>query len=79
VKVTVSLPVESAEFVDEIAARAHRPRSQVLADMIEEKRREAFRRSLIEGYQAMGEEQRRFADEAREIAIADWVDEEESW
>jgi predicted transcriptional regulator len=79
VKITISLPSELAKFVDQAAERLRRPRSQVLAEMIEERRREELRASLVEGYKAMAEDNTRFAEEAREIAIADWGDAEETW
>ena len=78
VKLTISLPADLAQFVDELAAQDHRPRSQILADLVEEKRREVFRKSLIEGYQSLAAENRRFASEAMRISAEVWEEVDDS-
>jgi predicted transcriptional regulator len=78
IKLTISLPAELAQFVDRLAAEVHRPRSQILADLVEEKRREVFRKSLIEGYQSLAAENRRFASEAMHISAEVWGEVDDS-
>lgn len=78
IKMTISLPTDLARFIDRFAAQVHRPRSQVLADLVEEKRREVLRKSLIEGYQSLAAENRRFASEAMPISAEVWGEMDDS-
>ncbi len=78
VKLTISLPADLAQFVDRLAAQDHRPRSQILADLVEEKRREVFRKSLIEGYQSLAAENQRFASEATRVRAEVWGEVDDS-
>ncbi len=71
-KLTISLPSELARFIDRFAAQVHRPRSQIFADLVDEKRREVLRTSLIEGYQSLADDNRRFAKEAMGISAEVW-------
>ena len=72
IKVTISLPEDLAQFVDELANQDHRPRSQVFADLVDEKRRELLRQSMIEGYQALAAENKQFASEAMPVSAEVW-------
>ncbi|MEX0785145.1 MAG: hypothetical protein WD939_00765 [Dehalococcoidia bacterium] len=72
VKLTISLPVELARFIDRFAAQVRRPRSHVFAELVEEKRRETLRESLVEGYQSLARENARFANEALPISAEVW-------
>ncbi len=73
-KLTISLPADLADFIERLAAKLQRPRSQVLADLVEQKRRELLRKALMEGYQALAAENRRFAGEAMPINAEAWED-----
>ena len=77
VKVTISLPEDLAKFVDRLANQVRRPRSQVFADLVDEKRRELLRRSMIEGYQALAAENTQFAKEAMPISAEVWEEVED--
>lgn len=71
-KMTISLPEDLADFVERFAAQTQRPRSRVFADLLESKRREILRQSLVEGYRALADENRRFASDAMPIAAEVW-------
>jgi len=72
VKVTISLPDELADFADKLAAEAGRPRSQIIAALIEERRLRELRERLAEGYRYYAEENRRFAEAALPLAAEIW-------
>lgn len=72
IKLTISLSRDLAEFADKLADQTHCPRSQIFAELLRSKQREMLRSSLIEGYQALAEEQRRFAREALPLAAEIW-------
>lgn len=72
VKLTISLPKDLAEFATKLARETNRPRSRVFADLLNEKREEALRESLIEGYQALANDSRGFAREAMPLAAEVW-------
>lgn len=72
VKLTISLPEHLAEFAKRLASETRRPRSRVFAELLESKRQEILHGSMIEGYRALAEENRRFADEAMPLAGEIW-------
>jgi predicted transcriptional regulator len=72
VKLTISLPADLAEFMDRLAERVRRPRSQVFAELVAEKQRQTLRETLAEGYQAISQDNARFAREAALIAAEVW-------
>jgi predicted transcriptional regulator len=72
VKITISLPDYLAEFAKRLASQTKRPRSRVFAELLETKRQEILRDSLIEGYRALADENRRFASEAMPLAAEVW-------
>ena len=78
IKVTISLPEDLARFIDRLASQAHRPRSQLFADLVDEKRRELLRQSMIEGYQALAAENEQFASEAMSISAEIWQEVDEN-
>ena len=71
-KVTISLPDELVDFADKLAAEARRPRSQIIAALIEERRSRELRERLAEGYRYYAEENRRFAEAALPLAAEIW-------
>ena len=77
IKVTISLPEDLAKFMDRLASQVHRPRSQLFADLVDEKRRELLRHSMIEGYQALADENKQFASEAMPISAEVWEEVED--
>ena len=72
VRLTISLSKDLAEFATKLARETNRPRSRVFADLLNEKREEALRESLIEGYEALANESRRFAEGAMPLAAEVW-------
>lgn len=72
VKMTISLPEELAEFAEKVAAATNRPRSRIFAELLEGKRKEILRNSLVEGYRALAEENRQFAGGAFSLAAEVW-------
>ena len=74
VKVTITLPEIVADFVDELAARRRQPRSTVVADLLEEKRRQLLEEELTQAYVETAEDCREFARLAlplqREVIMA---------
>ncbi len=67
VKVTISLPSSLAQFIDELAARQERPRSTVVAGLLEEKRQQLFEQELRQAYLETSEDSLRFAQEAASL------------
>ncbi len=63
VKVTISLPKAIAHFIDELAAKEERPRSAVIAGLLEERRRQLFEAELAQAYIETAEDSLRFAEE----------------
>jgi predicted DNA-binding protein len=72
VKVTISLPQELAEYADKLASQRGRPRSQIIAELIDESRGAAFREELAEAYRSMAEESAKFAREAFPLSAQVW-------
>jgi predicted transcriptional regulator len=71
-RVTITLPEEVAGYADEVARRTGRTRSAVIAEAIEALRRGEVDELLTEGYQALADESRRFAEEALPLAAETW-------
>lgn len=61
VKVTITLPKLVAEFIDELAAKRDQPRSTVVAELLEEKRKQLFEEELAQTYIETAEDCREFA------------------
>lgn len=72
VRLTISLPRELADFADRLAQEKKRQRSRVFARLLTEKKQAMLQQAMIEGYQAMAEENRRFAEEAMPLAAEVW-------
>ena len=77
-RVTVTLPEDVAEYADDVARRTGRSRSAVVAHAIDNLRRADIERLLAEGYQALAEDSRHFAEEALPLAAEAWPDYEGS-
>lgn len=73
-KVSISLPLDLLSFVDEAARSQHTSRSGFIARLLREKAEERERELMIEGYQAMAEENRRLAEEHLPAAMEVWAD-----
>jgi len=74
-KVTVSLPADLVAFADEVASKKHTTRSKVLSECLREYAAKKKIEEMKEGYLAMAEHQREFAESAFEIAgetIPEW-------
>ena len=76
VKVTISLPYRLAEFVDRLALERQCPKSRLIAELLAEKELRIQREALIQGYEALAEENRRFAEEALPLAAEAWPGQE---
>ncbi len=68
VKVTYSLPTEITEFIEALPRSRAQPRSAVVAEMLEEKRRELFQQELAKAYLDGAESASEFACGAFPIA-----------
>ena len=71
-KLTISLPEDLAAYVDSLATESHKARSQIIADLLSERRARALYEVLAEGYKAMAEENSQFAEEAIHMAAEIW-------
>ncbi len=72
IKLTISLPEDLAEFANKLASDSGRPRSQVIADLLEARRDAVFQAELAESYEAMADESVQFAKEAFPLAAEVW-------
>jgi metal-responsive CopG/Arc/MetJ family transcriptional regulator len=61
-KVTVSLPRELVRFTDEVAKETKTSRSRVVSACLRELANKRLREQMAEGYEAMAEEHRQFAN-----------------
>ena len=71
-RISISLPEHFSEIVDEWVANKGISRSQLFAQLIEAERRSLLERELVEGYKAMMQEHRSFAEMAINIAEEVW-------
>lgn len=71
-RVTVTIPEEIVAAVDSIARRTKASRSKVIARILDRAGREAQRKALAEGYQAMLVENAAFAESAQPLAAEIW-------
>lgn len=71
-KISISLPSELASFLTTAAKAARLSRSRYLAQFLRERVREEEQRLMIEGYQAMADENRRLAEEKVSVAMEVW-------
>lgn len=63
-KVTISLPHELLEFADELARQRTTTRSGVITELLQKEEEAHLQALMAEGYQQMGQENRREAEEA---------------
>lgn len=78
-KISISLPSELVSFLTTAAKASRLSRSRYLAQFLREKVREGERRLMIEGYQAMAEEDRRLAEERVTVAMEVWPKDGQAW
>ena len=71
-RITISLPESLSTFVKETAAIRKISRSHLIGEMIGEERRKLLEQELAEGYIALAEEHRLFAEAAVEIVDEAW-------
>jgi metal-responsive CopG/Arc/MetJ family transcriptional regulator len=71
-KVTISLPPDLVRMADEIARETQTSRSKVVSSCLRELAERRLQEQMEEGYKAMAEENRRFANEAIELAGEVW-------
>jgi predicted transcriptional regulator len=71
-KVTISLPDDLARYTDDLAQKSGKPRSQIIAELIKQKRAALLHEELARGYAEMAEENLRFAREAFPMAAEIW-------
>ena len=71
-RVTVSLTDDVGNFANQLAAERNVSRSQLFAQLIEEERKRLLDKELAEGYLALADEHRRFAETAVGIATEIW-------
>ena len=71
-RMTVSLTDDVANFVDQLAVERKVSRSQLFAQLIEEERNRLLEKKLAEGYVALAEEHRQFADMVVGVAAEVW-------
>ena len=62
-KLTVSVPVEVAEFLDQQARERQQSRSAIVSAWLEEKRKEVFEAELAQAYMEMADDLEQFARE----------------
>lgn len=67
-KVTISLPEELVQLADRLARERKTSRSQVFQACLQDIARQKFEADLAEGYRAMAEEHKEFAERAIRIA-----------
>lgn len=63
-RITVTLPDRIAERLRRESRETGKPVSRLVAEALREQEEEEIRQKMIEGYKAMSEENRRFAEEA---------------
>ena len=71
-RITVSLPKYISDCANTMAAERKISRSQLIAQLVEAEQKRIVERELAEGYAAMAEEHRRFAEVAIGVASEVW-------
>ena len=71
-RMTVSLTDDVGNFANELATERNVSRSQLFAQLIEEERKRLLDKELAEGYLALADEHRRFAETAVGIIAEVW-------
>ena len=71
-RITISLPKHISDSVNEMVAERKISRSQLLAELIQAEQKRLVERELAEGYIALAEEHRRFAEVAVSTASEIW-------
>ncbi len=71
-RITVSLPKHVSEAANSMAAERKISRSQLIAQLVEAEQKRIVERELAEGYAALAEEHRRFAEAAVGTASEVW-------
>lgn len=73
-RITVTLPDHIAERLRKESRETGKPVSRLVAEVLREREEEEIRQKMIEGYKAMSEENRRFAEEWFEVSTETWPD-----
>ena len=71
-RITVSLPKHVSESATSMAIERNISRSQLIAELVEAEQRRIVERELVEGYAALAEEHRLFAEAALSTASEVW-------
>ena len=74
-RLTVSIPRSLFRFATELAEEKQTSRSKIVSECLEQFARRRFEAEMIEGYKAMAEERRQFAElsfEAAREVVPDW-------
>ena len=74
-KLTISVPRDLIAFADQLAKEMKISRSKVVSSCLREYAQKRFAEQMEEGYKAMAEENRKFADAAVTLAheiMPDW-------
>ncbi len=71
-RITVSLPKHVSESANAMAAERKISRSQLIAQLVEAEQKRLVERELAEGYAALAEEHRRFAEASVGTASEVW-------
>ena len=71
-RITVSLPKYISDSASSMAAERKISRSQLVAQLIEAEQKRIVERELAEGYAALADEHRRFAEAAVGMASEVW-------
>lgn len=74
-KITISLPAKLLKIAERLAEERSASRSGVIAELLEKEEERRVQALMAEGYRALGEENRREAEEAlnltREVILQD--------
>ncbi len=71
-RITVSLPKYVCESATSMATERKISRSQLISELVEAEQKRIVERELVEGYAALAEEHRRFAEAAMATASEVW-------
>lgn len=71
-RVTVTVPEEIVVAIDNMAKRKKLSRSRIVTQILDRASREARHKALVEGYQAMSEENAEFAEAVRPLSAEVW-------
>ena len=71
-RITISLPKNISDSVNDMVAERDISRSQLFAELIQAEQARIVERELAEGYIALAEEHRRFSDVALSAANEIW-------